>query len=330
MRNRLSSLRELGGAFLSINRRTFVGTLSAACAAELLCGKLTGVFAEPQSPHANFTTDPRSRIAISAWAFRSIIDAPANGERDPKLPAMDMKDFAAHVREKFNIANIEPYNRYFRSLGSAYLDEFRNTLAKGGSHAVNIAADLDFSYYDADAEVRGKAISEAKKWIDVAVAIGSPSVRTSMPSARNSAPNLDRASESVRQVADYGASKNIVLHLENDNLVSEDAFFIEKLVRRVNHPYLHALPDFGNSLGSGDPDFTVRAMKALFPLAYGISHVKPTSSTAQGKEMHVDLAGTFATAKSANYRGYFSMEYEGKEEIHAATAKLIEQSLKYI
>jgi sugar phosphate isomerase/epimerase len=313
-----------------VDRRGFVGALTAVGVGSFIASDFESAFAAPQSPHVKFPTDPRSRIAVSAWAFRSIIDAPLNDERDPKLSAIDMKDFAAHVREKFNVTNIEPYNRYFRSLEPAYLDEFHNSLAKGGSRAVNIAADIDFSYYDADVATRAKAVTEAKKWIDVAVAIGSPSVRTSMPPAKNSPPNLDRAAESLKPVADYAVSKNVVVHLENDNLISEDAFFIEKLVRRVNHPYLHALPDFGNSLGSGDPDFTARAMKALFPLAYGISHVKPASTTAQGKEMHVDLGGTFAIAKSAGYRGYFSMEYEGNEEIHAATTKLIAESLKYI
>jgi sugar phosphate isomerase/epimerase len=298
-------------------------------AASSLAGNLSTAFATPQGPHISFPTDPRARLAISAWAFRFVIDAPQNEERDPKLPAMDMKDFAAHVREKFNIVNIEPYNRYFRSLEPAYLDQFRNALEKGGSHAVNIAADMDTSYFDADAATRIKSVAEAKKWIDVAVTIGSPSVRTSMSSVKN-APNLDHATESLKSVADYAASRNVVVHLENDNLVYEDAFFIEKLVRKVGHPYVHALPDFGNSYGSGDSAFAARAVKALFPLAYAISHVKPTSTTAQGKEMQVDIAGNFATAEAANYKGYFSMEYEGKEEIHAATAKLIEQSLKLI
>jgi len=314
---------------LSLNRRTFITALSAACAVEALCGRFSDAFNPSQLPHINFPTEPRARIAISVWAFRSIIDAPLNDERDPKLSAMDMKDFAAHVREKFNVVNIEPYNRYFKSLEPAYLDQFRNALAKSGAHAVNLAADMDTSYFDADANTRAKSVVEAKKWIDVAVAIGSPSVRTSMSSVKNP-PNLDLAAESLKPVADYSASKNVVVHLENDNLVYEDAFFIEKLVRRVNHPYVHALPDFGNSYGSGDPAFAARAVKALFPLAYAISHVKPTSTTAQGKEMQVDLAANFAAAKDANYKGYFSMEYEGKEEIHAATAKLIDQSLKLI
>ena len=292
-----------------------------------MSGGLANVLAAAQTPHINFPTDPRARIAVSAWAFRSIIDAPQNDERDPKLSAVDMKDFAAHIREKFNVTNIEPYNRYFRSLEPAYLDQFRNALEKGGSHAVNIAADMDTSYFDADAATRAKSVAEAKEWIDVAVAIGAPSVRTSMSSVKNP-PNLDHAVESLKPVADYAASKNVVVHLENDNIVYEDAFFIEKLVRKVNHPYVHALPDFGNSYGTGDAAFAARAVKALFPLAYAISHVKPTSTTAQGKEMQVDLASNFTAAKTAAYKGYFSMEYEGPEEIHAATTKLIEQSLK--
>lgn len=314
---------------MSINRRTFISALTATCAASTLCGRFSNATPASQSPHINFPADQRARIAISAWAFRSIIDAPLNDERDPKLSAMDMKDFAAHVREKFNVVNIEPYNRYFRSLEPAYLDQFRIALEKSGTRAVNIAADMDTSYFDADAATRAKSVAEAKKWIDVAVTIGAPSVRTSMSSVKNP-PNLDHAAESLKPVADYAASKNIVVHLENDNLVYEDAFFIEKLVRKVNHPYVHALPDFGNSYGSGDPAFAARAVKALFPLAYAVSHVKPTSTTAQGNEMQVDLAANFAAAKAANYKGYFSMEYEGRDEIHAATAKLIDQSLKLI
>ena len=312
---------------MSMKRRDFLSAISAVCATETIGRGFPPSIANLQSPHIDFPTDARARMAVSAWAFRSIIDAPQNDERDPKLPAMDMKDFSAYVREKFNVVNIEPYNRYFKSLEPAYLDQFRGSLEKSGTHAVNLAADMETSYFDANSDMRAKSVTEARKWIDVAAAIGAPSVRTSM-SATKSPPNLELAIESLKPVADYAASKNVVVHLENDNLVAEDAFFIEKLVRKVNHPYVHALPDFGNSYGSGDPDFAARAVKALFPLAYAISHVKPSSFTAQGKEVQVDIPGAFTAAKSANYKGYFSMEYEGKDEIHAATAKLIEQSLK--
>ena len=323
---------------MTINRRKLLGAGAAFCAMKFFEGPALAAETSHTKPHIKFPADPRARIAISVWAFRSIIDAPLNDERDQKLHAMDMKDFGAYVREKFNVVNIEPYNRYFRSLEPAYLDQFRDALEKSGTHAVNLAADMETSYFDANVGTQAKpaseimksmgaSVAEAKKWIDVAGAIGSPSVRTSMSSTK-SAPNLDLAAELLKRVADYAASKEVIVHLENDNLVYEDAFFIEKLVRKVNHPYVHTLPDFGNSYGSGDPDFAARAIKALFPLAYAISHVKPSSFTAQGKEVQVDIPGAFAAAKAAGYKGYFSMEYEGKEEIHAATAKLINESLK--
>jgi hypothetical protein len=63
------------------------------------------------------------------------------------------------------------------------------------------------------------------------------------------------------EVAEYGAGKNVV---ENDDLVSEDAFFLVKVIEAVNHPYLHGLPDFANSMMTGNADFNYRALQAMF------------------------------------------------------------------
>ena len=64
------------------------------------------------------------------------------------------------------------------------------------------------------------------------------------------------------------------INLENDDLVSEDAFFVVKVIEAVNHPYLHALPDFANSMMTGDAEFNYRALQAMFQHAYCICHVK--------------------------------------------------------
>ena len=39
-----------------------------------------------------------------------------------------------------------------------------------------------------------------------------------------------------------------MVNLENDNAVAEDPYFIVNVVEKVNHGYLRALPDFGNSV----------------------------------------------------------------------------------
>src|SRR5436853_7376283 len=87
----------------------------------------------------------------------------------------------------------------------------------------------------------------SKQWLDAATAIGSPSVRTNIRQAKDSKPNLERTAESLKRVAEYGAARNVVVNLENDNAVSEDPFFLVSVIEKVNSPWLHALPDFANT-----------------------------------------------------------------------------------
>jgi len=52
------------------------------------------------------------------------------------------------------------------------------------------------------------------------------------------------------------------------------------------------------------------------------------SEVDNGKVFRVSMARTFAIAKAAGYRGYFSMEFEGQGGPYEGTQKLLDQSLK--
>jgi len=219
---------------------------------------------------------------------------------------------------------------HFPSTDEGYLHGFRDAIEKAGVHVVNIPVDNEFSYYDAERENRKKAIANGKKWVDIAVIIGSPSVRTSMAEAKNSKPDVERAAESIRAVVEYAAAKNVQVNLENDDLVSEDAFFVVKVIEKVNHPYLHALPDFCNSMASGNEKFNYDAVTAMFQHAYNICHVKDSEVGDQGKVFRVDLKRTFEILNASKYKGYCSMEWEGPENPYEGTKKLIAASLRYL
>jgi sugar phosphate isomerase/epimerase len=203
-------------------------------------------------------------------------------------------------------------------------------LQKTQVRVVNIAVSATNSFYDADTSARKKALDFAKKWVDVAVRIGSPGVRTHIATAKNSPPNLEPTAENLHNLADYAASKNVVVTLENDDLVSEDAFFLVKVIEAVNHPYLRALPDFANSMLSGDADFNYRALQAMFQHAYNICHVKDGETNDDDKQFSVDLKKSFEILKASNYRGYCSMEFDAPGDPYAPTSKLIEQTIKYL
>src|SRR6266446_960967 len=145
---------------------------------------------------------------------------------------------------------------------------------------------------------------------------------------RNAKPDLERTVESLKRVAEYGAAKNVVVNLENDNPVSEDPFFLVKVIEKVDSEWLHALPDFGNSVAAQDDEYAYKGIEGMFGRAYNISHVKETEVGEKGKTAHVDLAKTFGIAKQHGYKGYFSMEWDSPGDPYQGTAGLIEKTLK--
>jgi len=302
----------LKAAMPSITRRTFV----ASCAA---------VAAAPQvrpaaAPDIHFPAAPRDRLAVASYPFRNFMDRPGHA-------GLKLTEFAAMVAEKFGIHNIEPLSEHFPSTEPTYLDELRRAVEQAHAHIVNIPTSVGASLYDTDPARRDKAIAGSRKWVDVAAAVGSPSIRVHIQGARGAVPDVGRASESLRQVAEYGAAKNVMINLENDDLVTEDAFFLVKVIDAVASPWLRGLPDFGNSMTKGDEDFNYRAVEAMFRHAYNISHVKDCEVD-NGKVFRVSMAKTFGIAKAAGYRGYFSMEFEGEGEPYEGSRKLIEESLR--
>ncbi len=318
-----------------ITRRTMLQNSVIATGAALTCGvcqELNLFVAQAASPTAGpdlkFPTAPRDRLAVATWPFRAYIESATNEYRDKKQPGMDLREFAAKVKKDFDVPGVEPLSSHFPSTDAAYLRSFRETIQKAGVHVVNIPVDNSFSYYDADPAVRQKAVDNGKKWVDIAVLLGSPSLRTSIAPAENAKPDVSVVAEQLQQLVEYAAPKNILVNLENDNLSSEDAFFLVKVIKKVNSPYLHALPDFCNSMQSGNEQFNYEAVTALFPLAYNICHVKDSEAGDDGKVVRVDLKKTFSILKASHYRGYCSMEWEGAGNPYDGTRFLIKSSLE--
>lgn len=307
-------------------RRRFVSQCAGAAAAACVFPALYDG-APTSRPSVKFPSQPRDRVAIASYPFREFI---VGEDHKSGNPTIELQDFAAHVVDKFNVHRIEPWSAHFPSTDTKYLEQFRAAVEKAHSGIANIAVDGEESPYAADPAVRQQAIAFRKHWIDVAAAIGSPSVRANISQAKDSKPDADRLTDSLRKLADYGASKNVVVHLENDNPVSEDPFFLAQVIDKVNSPWLRALPDFGNSLNAHDEDYAYRGIDAMFAHAYGICHVKDGEINAQGKASHVDLPRTFGILKKHAYKGYCSIEYDIAGDPYKTTAELVEKTVNLL
>jgi sugar phosphate isomerase/epimerase len=280
-------------------------------------------------PDIRFPTTTRDRLAVASWSFREHLDLPEN--RAKKFPGslIDLKNFAAMVADRYKIHNVELLGEHLPSTTPAYLKELRGAVERAGSRVINLPAGGKASFYHPDPPKRAAAIEDGKKWIDVAVALDSPSIRLNLAGVKGVAPDAALAAEGLASVSQYGASKNVLVTLENDDPVTEDAFFIVKIIDRVNSPWLRALPDFCNSMLKGDEKFNYAAVQAMFQRAYNICHVKD-SEVDNGKVFRIDLERTFAIAKASGFKGYYSVEFEGEGDAYAGVAKLVDAALKYI
>ena len=314
-------------------RRQFVEQCASAAAGAWLLPGLAR--AANSGPSTHFPSDPRQRVAVAAYPFREFIVGwkAWNGKTLSKVPReqqMELKDFAAHVADKFNVHHIEPWSPIFPSTDPKYLEQFREAVERAKSSVVDIAVDGGHSQYALEKAERDRAVTASNHWVDVGVALGSPSIRTHIDGAKDSKPDVGRCAETLARVAEYAANKGVVVHLENDNPVSEDPFFIVEVIEKVNSPWLRALPDFGNSLAAHDEEFQDRALEAMFAHAYGICHVKDGEVDDQGKASHVDLAKAFGALKKHKYKGYCSIEYDAPGDPYKPTATLVEATVAYL
>jgi sugar phosphate isomerase/epimerase len=316
---------------LHSSRRDFlkqVATLAGACCisvADSAQSKNQG-----RHPDLEFPTRPRDRLAVTSWPFRAYIETPANRGRKPSVPSMDIKEFPAMVVERFAIYNVNPLLNHFPSTDSAYLESFREAVAKARSHIVDLGLP-GRCFATTDASTAEAAVRDGCKWIDIAAAIGSPSVRQHLSAQPGEKPDLDAAATNLARLADYGGKRNVVVNLENDNAVAEDPFFIVNVVEKVNHAYLRTLPDFGNSIVKYGQEGNEKAVAAMLKHAFNMCHVKGAVESEAGKTYHVDLGRMFEIARQSAYRGYFSMEFDTNGgDPFAGTTKLIDETLHYL
>ena len=294
-----------------------------------LLAPLAGAAGTPK-PSLDFPTQARARLAVTSYPFRTMIESATNRGRNPGIPGMDLTAFPAFAAEKFGIANINPLLDHFGSTDRTYIDAFRAALEKSHSRIVDLGL-AGRRFYAADSSIRREAIAFGKNCVDIAVQVGTPSVRQHVAGRKDEKPDVALAAASFGELAEHGAKRNIVINLENDSPGPEDPFFLVAVIEKVNNPYLRALPDFGNSLIGHDDSYNHKAVKAMLGHAFNMCHVKDTVRGDDGKRSQVDLKSMFELARAASYRGYFSMEFDtdGGDAI-AGTKRLVEETLQHL
>ncbi len=301
-----------------LTRRTFVKA-AAVCSASAMLG------ATAKSPQANFPTERRARIAVATYPFRASILAPGNHDRDASKPGMDLAAFARYISTEFKVRGIEPLHSHFPSTDRSEILKLRAAFDAAGVRTVNIPVDEPVELCSEDQTKVRAGNAAYRRWVDIAVLLGSPSIRVWIPTCSDTS-DIAKAVRALMPTIDYAASQNIVVNLENDDPVLSSDKRVLAAIQQADTPWLRALPDFGNGLMGGDEHFNAQAVSRMFVHAWNISHVKDAEDI-NGKRETVSLAELFGIAKASGYRGYYSMESDSKADPFADTRHLIEQTL---
>jgi sugar phosphate isomerase/epimerase len=304
-----------------LTRRDFVR-------AALVCSANTAFGAAPHGPRGSFPRTPSGRIAVATYPFRAWIVAPHNRHRDPAKPGMNLAAFAHYAAKEFGVRGIEPQDAHFPSTEHSEILKLRAAFDAAGVRTVNIPVDEQVELCSEDEGKRNAGNASYRRWIDIALVLGSPSIRIWIPKCSAIA-NLRQAVQALRPTLDYAAKRNIVVNLENDDPDLASAKRTVAAIKIAGTPYLRALPDFGNGLMGGDERFNAQSVKEMFAYAWNVAHVKDAEFI-NGKHETVSLPELFGIARSAGYRGYYSMESDSEVDPFVDTRRLIEQSLALV
>ncbi|MGY8695607.1 MAG: sugar phosphate isomerase/epimerase family protein, partial [Verrucomicrobiia bacterium] len=119
--------------------------------------------------------------------------------------------------------------------------------------------------------------------------------------------------------------------VENHGGLSSNGAWLAGVMKKADHHRVGTLPDFGNFIldrNTGESYDRYKGTKELMPYAKGVS-AKSHDFDDKGNEVHTDYKRMLNIVKSAGYRGYIGVEYEGQvlgePEGIIATKKLLQR-----
>jgi sugar phosphate isomerase/epimerase len=310
-------------------RRDFFTRIAAGAGAFALGGDLRGE--TKRHPASVDWSDKRNRISISTWSFHNYFQA--TREKDFTLPGnmLVLLEFPEMIADLYKVHNLEFCAPHFASTEKAYLQELKSALLLAHSHVVNMPVDIKELWTggglsDPNEEVREAAVNGAKTWIDIALAVGSKSVRCD-PGKMNPE-DLSPTVESYKRLAAYGRPKGVHVIIENHGGVgSEHPEELVRLFKQAGTEVVGALPDFGNF---PDEDTRERGLALLFPYAHVVCHAKGLDFDAAGNETKFNFPKCIEISKEAGFQGIYSIEYEGPRDPHEGVQKTLDELLKYL
>ncbi|MEX2234960.1 MAG: sugar phosphate isomerase/epimerase family protein [Cyclobacteriaceae bacterium] len=306
------------------SRRSFFQKAIAGTAATLLVPE----FIQAASSTVDASPVKLSISSYSYWHFKG-----------PKFPIEKVIDEAARL----GVAGIDILHRQMEGEDNAYLQKLKKHAFLNGIALTCLS--IHQSFVSPDKDFLKKEIDHTKKCIELAAKMGIPCLRLNsgrwntiksfdeLMKNRGVEPILAGYSEedgfnwcidSIRQCLPVAQENGVLLALENHWGLCSTPEGQLKIKNAIDSPWLGILMDTGNFLE--DP------YDKLEMLAPHTSFVQAKTYYGGGEwySLDLDYKRIANILKKVNYKGYVSLEFEGKEDPFTAVPKSIEMLRKSI
>jgi hypothetical protein len=217
-----------------------------------------------------------------------------------------------------------------------YLDKLADKIVKTGVYAKHISNNAPRNIADLDDQRRKEGVRVGKNWLDGAKQIGVLSMRVNTggpqiipaaeidpqlgyPGNTKIVPYLKNAIESFKELAEHGEKVGVKVTIENHWGLAADPMNIRIIINEVRSPYCEASPDFCNF----EHEYMLyHGLEVLAPLSSSMVHAKRWT-----RFPNVDIARCVRIFNDANYRGYFSVEYEEQDDGVQGSLRIMEEVL---
>ncbi len=248
------------------------------------------------------------------------------------LRGMDAETFIQTVYD-WGLDVVELHTSAFASTEADYLRDLKLKCLKKGLPIGYLGVSNNFGKPEAELPAQVELV---KRWIDVAAFMGVPLVRIFAAYIPKDCPDESALWAAMircmKEVADYGAEKGVVLGLQNHNhnCVTRTGEDVLRILREVNHPFLSHIMDTGQYVGSpggsghkesDNPEDCYRSMELTAPHAVYVR--TKFYRIDSGVEEWLDYPRIFRILRNVGYNGGLSIVYEGTSEPKAAIEKAV-------
>ena len=245
------------------------------------------------------------KISLAEWSLH----------RELFSKKIDHLDFISLAKTEFGISAVEYVNSFFfeKARDRKYLNKMKSRANDHDVRSLLIMCDNEGNLGDPDKNKRYKAVENHYKWAEAAAFLGCHSIRVNARSDDKLSYDyqLDLAADGLSRLVDFCSDLKINAIVENHGGLSSNGAWLSALMKKIDHPRVGTLPDFGNFMIQDNEWYDrYKGVEELMPFAKAVS-AKSHEFDLNGNEIRTDYNKMMEIVLRAGYNGYVGIEYEG-------------------